>query len=278
MKKRKKTEKLKMKQVKEILRLSYECNLNQTQIAQSCNVSRATVQDYLGRAKATGMTVEDVHSLREEELKIRLGKKRGRSRNHAELDYQNLERELCKPGVTKALLWEEYIAQNPGGHCYSGFCSALRRWKKDNRLSMRQQHKAGEKLYVDYAGQTVPIYKKASNEISFYAQIFVAVLGASNLTFAEATASQEIKHWIGSHVRCFEYLGGVPEIVVPDNLKSGVTKAVFYDPLLNPRYRDLAEHYGTAVLPARSKCVLRCNWTAITRLNWTLFWSVATLF
>ena len=253
MKKRRMTEMLKMKQIKEILRLSYNCNLNQTQISESCNVSRATVQDYLRRAKAVGITIEDLDSLKEGELETRLGKKQYRTKSHADLDYQKLERELCKPGVTKALLWEEYIAQNPGGHCYSGFCSALRQWKKDNRLSMRQQHKAGEKLYVDYAGQTIPIYSKTSNEVVLKAQIFVAVLGASNFTFAEATASQEIKHWIGSHVRCFEYLGGTPEVVVPDNLKSGVTKAVFYDPQLNPKYRDLAEHYAIAVLPARSK-------------------------
>lgn len=242
-----------MKQAREILRLSYELKLNQTQVAQSCNVSRATVQDYLRRAKVAGIVLEDLRKLEEEELEERLGKKQGRSKHNAEPDYQQIERELCKPGVTKALLWEEYIAKNPGGHCYSGFCNALREWKQTNKLSMRQQHKAGEKLYVDYAGHTIPIYERGTNEVVLKAQIFVAVLGASNYTFAEATASQEVKHWTGSHVRCFEFLGGVPEVVVPDNLKSGVTKAVFYDPQLNPRYCELAEHYGIAVLPTRTR-------------------------
>ena len=206
MKRRKKTGVLKMKQAREILRLSYELKLNQSQIAQSCNVSRATVQDYLRRANVAGLELEEISKLDEGELEKRLGKKQGRSGQNAEPDYQKIERELCKPGVTKALLWEEYLVQNPGGHCYSGFCNSIREWKQANRLSMRQQHKAGEKAYVDYAGNTIPIYKRGTNEVVLKAQIFVAVLGASNYTFAEATASQEVKHVVEKFVPVFEDL------------------------------------------------------------------------
>jgi transposase len=118
---------------------------------------------------------------------------------------------------------------------------------------MRKQHKSGDKLFVDYAGATVPIYRQGTNEILFEAQLFVGVLGASNYTFAEATATQEIKNWLGSHRRCFEFFGGVPAAVVPDNLKSGVKKAFYYDPELNPAYREFAQHYGVAILPTRVK-------------------------
>jgi transposase len=148
------------------------------------------------------------------------------------------------------LLWEEYYAEHPNGYRYSQFCELYRRWSRKLKVSMRQIHKAGEKLFVDYAGHTLPIVNRYTGEIS-EAQVFVAVMGASNYTFAEATLSQNLSDWLGSHVRAFEFLGGVPEMVVPDNLKSAVSKPCRYDPELNPSYQDLAEHYGTAVIPAR---------------------------
>lgn len=148
------------------------------------------------------------------------------------------------------LLWEEYQAETPQGYRYSHFCELYRRWARKLKLSMRQVHKAGEKLFVDYAGHTLPIINPHTGEIT-NAQILVAVPGASNYTFAEATWSQGLPDWLGSHRRGFEFYGGVPEIVVPDNLKSAVSKPCRYDPDLNPSYQDLAEHYGTAVIPAR---------------------------
>jgi transposase len=148
------------------------------------------------------------------------------------------------------LLWEEYYAEHPNGYRYSQFCELYRRWARKLKVSMRQIHKAGEKLFVDYAGHTLPIVNRHTGEIS-EAQVFVAVMGASNYTFAEATLSQNLSDWLGSHVRAFEFLGGVPELVIPDNLKSAVSKPCRYDPELNPSYQDLAEHYGTAVIPAR---------------------------
>jgi len=136
---------------------------------------------------------------------------------------------------------------------YSGFCSVFHNWKKGTEISLSRNYKAGEYLFLDYAGMTVPIYKEFTDEILFQAQIFVCALGASNYIYAEATASQELKYWLGSQERAFEYYGGVPEIVVPDNLKSAVTAPCRYEPYVNKTYADFAEHYNIAVIPARSK-------------------------
>jgi len=250
MRRKSKTRVLEMKKIKEILRLK-SLGLSQTKIAQGANVSRSTVQDYLGRAEVAGVDYSAIESLEDSEISKLLGKQEKASKRKAKPDYHYIRRELSKKNVTLSLLWQEYLSEHPEGLSYSQFCESYRKWKKSNKLSMRQVHKAGERLFVDYTGHTIPIYRRGSNEVLFNAQIFVGVLGASNYTFAEATPSQESKHWLSSHRRCFEYLGGVPEIVVPDNLKSGVTKASFYEPSLNPGYKELAEHYGVAVLPAR---------------------------
>ena len=250
MKRRKKTEVLGMSKIKEVLRLK-ELGLNQTEISKSAKVSRATVQDYLRRATVSGVSSEELTALSEEELRERLGKNRRASARTVEPDHQYIARELRKKGVTLALLWQEYIEEHPQGCSYARFCERHRRFRKQHRLSMRQAHKAGEKLFVDYAGPTVPIYQRGTNNVLFEAQIFVGVLGASNYTYVEATESQELKHWLGSHRRCFEFLSGVPRVAVPDNLKSGVKSACYYDPEINPAYQNFAQHYGIAILPAR---------------------------
>ena len=139
---------------------------------------------------------------------------------------------------------------HPNGYNYSWFCDHYRRWLGKRDLSMRQNHRAGEKLFIDYAGHTIPVINRHTGEIT-EAQIFVAVMGASNYTFAEATASQSLPDWIGSHQRAFEFFGGVTELLVPDNLKSGVTTPHRYEPDMNPTYNDMAQHYGVAVIPAR---------------------------
>jgi transposase len=167
-------------------------------------------------------------------------------------DWAWVHAELRRPGVTLALLWQEYRLAHPQGFQYSWFCEHYRLWAAKIDVVMRQEHRAGEKLFVDYAGQTVPIIDRQTGEIR-QAQIFVAVLGTSSYTFAEATWSQKLPDWLGSHARCFAFLGGTSQILVPDNLRSGVTKAHRYEPDINPSYRDLAEHYGVAVLPARSR-------------------------
>ena len=165
-------------------------------------------------------------------------------------DWAAVHRELRRPGVTLMLLWEEYRAAHPEGFGYSWFCKRYEDWSGSLDVVMRQTHRAGEKLFVDDAGHTVEVVDPASGEIRT-AQIFVAVLGASNYTYAEATWSQGLSDWIGSHVRAFAYFDGVPAILVPDNLRSGVSKAHRYEPDLNPTYLELANHYGLAVVPAR---------------------------
>ena len=161
-----------------------------------------------------------------------------------------LHRERKKKGVTLQLLWHEYKEANPDGYQYSQFCELYRQWTQKLDVCLRQEYRAGEKLFVDYAGQTIPIQDPLTGETQ-EAYLFVATLGASNYTFAEATLSQDLPSWIQSHVHAFEFFHGVPEILIPDNLKTGVTHPCRYEPDINPTYLDLAEHYGTVVIPAR---------------------------
>jgi transposase len=164
------------------------------------------------------------------------------------MDY--VHRELRRKGVTLQLLWYEYKQEHPDGYQYSFFCEQYRNWAKKIDLPLRQKHLAGEKMFVDFAGQTVDIIDATTGEVS-KAHIFVAVLGASNYTYAEALSSESLPCWISAHINAFEYFAGVPQIVVPDNLKAGVTNPCRYEPDINPTYQDLAEHYGTTVIPTR---------------------------
>ena len=158
-------------------------------------------------------------------------------------DWSEVHRELRRKSVTLSLLWQEYKETHPEGLQYSRFCEQYRAWAGKLDLVMRQEHRAGEKLFVDYAGQTVPVVDRETGG-ERQAQIFVAVLGASSYTFAEATWTQTLPDWTASHVRAFEFIGGCPELVIPDNLRSGVSRAHRYEPDLNPTYLDLARHYG----------------------------------
>ena len=166
------------------------------------------------------------------------------------VDFAEVHRQLKRKGVTLFLLWQEYRAACPDGYQYSWFCERYGVWRGKLDVVMRQDHRAGEKLFVDYAGQTVGVIDRTTGELR-EAQVFVAVLGASNYTYAEATWTQGLPDWIGAHVRAFEFIGGAPELVVPDNLRSGVRKAHRYKPDINPTYQEMASHYGVAVLPAR---------------------------
>jgi transposase len=158
--------------------------------------------------------------------------------------------ELKRKRVTLQLLWYEYKKANPDGYQYSQFCNLYRKWVKKLDVVLRQEHRAGEKLFVDYAGQTVPVIDRSTGEI-FQAQLFLATLGASSYTFAEGTRAQDLPSWIKSHVHAFEFFGGIPQILVPDNLKTGITTPCRYEPDINPTYLDLAQHYGITVIPAR---------------------------
>ncbi len=171
-------------------------------------------------------------------------------RRKAEPDWTHVHRELRRPGVTLMLLWEEYRAREPGGYGYSRWCDLYRTWEGRLSPTMRQAHPAGERLFVDYAGQTVEVVDGRTGEVR-QAQVFVAAMGASSYTYAEATWTQTLPDWIGSHTRALAFFGGVPAQLVPDNPRVGVDRANWYEPGLNRTYLDLATHYGTAILPAR---------------------------
>jgi transposase len=240
-----------MRKVKDVLRLKYAAHFSNRQIADSIGVARSTVADYLRRAEMAGLAWPLPDDLDEEHLDRLLFRDSGAAASAFPVpDWTHLHRELRRKGVTLQLLWHEYKTEHPDGYQYSRFCDLYRTWCARLDLVMRQDHRAGEKLFVDYAGQAVDVVDPETGEIR-PAQIFVAVLGASNYTFAEATWTQSLRDWIASHVRAFSFFGGVPELIVPDNLKAGVSKAHRYEPDLNPTYQDLAEHYGMAVLPAR---------------------------
>lgn len=244
-----------MQKIREILRLKWECGLSLNQIASSCKSSKTAVRKCLRRAEAVGLKwplpagMDDI-GLERQLYPAAPSSEDGRQGTLPA--WSDIHMELKKKGVTLRLLWEEYKERQPGGIQYSWFCELYDLWRKKERLSMRQIHKAGEKLFVDYAGKTIPIINPETGKTR-QAEIFVAVWGASNFTFAEAVWSQELPSWISSHTRAFEYFRCVPEITVPDNLKSGVTKACRYDPDLNPTYRELSAHYGFAIIPARAR-------------------------
>jgi len=242
-------ERLPVRKIREVLRLKAD-GFSDRQIALMVGSSRSTVQSCLQRVHEAGLTWPLPAELAEATLHERLYRRSVPLSRTPQPDFAYLHRELQRRSVTRLLLWEEYKAAQPDGWQYSEFCDQYRRWLARQELVLRQDHAPGDKLFVDYAGQRMPITDRHTGQCQ-EAQIFVAVLGASNLSFAEATWSQALPDWLGSHVRALEYFGGVPRAMVPDNLKSGVLKAHRYEPTLNPAYQDFAEHYQVAILPAR---------------------------
>jgi transposase len=241
---------LSVRKIKEVLRLKAS-GLSNRQIAHICSIGRSTVADYLSRAAAAGLSWPLADNIRDESLeRLLFPPPPYPSTERCLPDWPKIHKELKRKGVTLALLWEEYKAQHPEGYQYSRFCELYREWRGKLKVWMRQVHKAGEKLFVDYCGQTAEVVDPVTGEVK-EAQIFVAVLGASNYAYAEATWTQSLADWIASHQRAFGYFGGVVELVVNDNLKSGVITASRYEPDLNPTYQDMATHFGTAILPAR---------------------------
>lgn len=244
-----------MHTIKEVLRLT-AAGLSQRQIAHNLDLSNGAVAKYQAAAHRASLSWPLPAELDDEALAQRLWSKtidpadgQSSSRRPA-LDFTYLHEQLKRKGVTRQLLWEEYRAEQPAGYSYTQFCFHYQEWKSRLKLVMRQTHRAGEKLFVDYCGPTVSVVNAVTGE-SKEAQIFVAVLGASNYTYAEATWTQGLADWIGAHTRAFSFYGGVTALVVPDNLKSAVTKACRYEPLLNTSYHEMLAHYSTAALPAR---------------------------
>ncbi|MCB0322559.1 MAG: IS21 family transposase [Bdellovibrionales bacterium] len=236
--------------VREILRLA-AAGFNQNQIAQSCNIARSTVQDYLRRAEVAALGHEQAKELDDEKLMRLLGKDgQRRLRKDVDIDFEKVAREIQRKGVTLELVWQEEVIQRGFEISYSTFCRRFKSWSKSSSYTMRQDYKPGDKAFVDYAGLTLPYIDGQSAEPR-RAQIFVACLGASDKIFAEATANQKVLSWIGSHCRACDYFGGVPAAFVPDNLKSGVRDPWWYEPEVNRSYQDFAEYYQTAILPTR---------------------------
>jgi transposase len=240
-----------MRKIKEVLRLRHEAGLSQRAIARTCLISKETVKSYLMKAEEAGVGWPLPEGLSEDDLEVKLFPlARGLGGGRREPVWAELHEELRKKGVTRRLLWLEYADSQTNSCSYPQFCERFNRWAKALHPTMRLMHKAGEKLFVDYAGVPMFYQDKTTGEVH-EVSVFVATMGASSATFTEAHASQALPCWIGGHVQAFEYFGGVPEVVVPDNAKTGVTSACFYEPDLNPTYQDMAQHYGTAVLPTR---------------------------
>lgn len=245
-----------MRRAHEILRLKYEAGLATREIVRRTGVARWTVRTLLDRFEARGLTWPLAGEVSEAELEELLfqeaGPKAG-GRRRSEPDWTVVHAELKRKHVTLQILWDEYIALNPEGYRYSRFCQLYRAWEGTLSLSMRQTYLGGEKLFVDYAGDTVPVViDRHTGEIR-QAHIFVAVMGASSLTYAEATWSEGLADWIGAHVRAFAFIGGAPKLVVPDNAKTAVVKACFYEPNVNRTYEEMLAHYNSAALPARPR-------------------------
>jgi len=242
-----------MRQIREVLRLKWECGFSDRKTARGCAISRPAVAEYVKRALAAGLSWPLLPAWDDATLEARLFPSVAVVVPARALpDLPTLHRELARKGVTLMLLWEEYKSAHPEGLQYSQFCRHYRAYAGKLDLAMRQVHRAGEKCFVDYAGQTVGVTDRATGELR-PAQIFVAVLGASNYTYCEATWTQKLPDWIGSHVRAFEYFQAVSELLIPDNLRSAVTRAHRYEPLLNETYAEMAAHYGVAILPARAR-------------------------
>ena len=243
---------LSMRQLRYLLRLRHD-GVSAREIGRRLGAARSTIQDNLKRSAAAGLTWPLADDVTDDVLEQRLFGRAGAptgQRRRVEPDWAALARELKRPGVTMMILWEEYREVQPDGYGYSRFCDLLRGFERRLTPVMRQHHVAGEKAFVDYSGKRIGIADPETGEIR-EAEIFVGVLGASNLTYAEATWTQGLPDWTGAHVRMFRFFGGAPKLLVPDNLKSGVNKASFYDPEINRTYGALATHYGVGVLPAR---------------------------
>lgn len=244
-----------MRKIKEILRLHWQAKLKVREIARSCGISHSTVREALKRAQSAQLSWPLPDGMDDTELEAMLYRQPGRIANPEAPDMNYIHRELASPTVhvTRYLLWQEYKTNHPDGLGYSQFCEYYRRWQQDADICMRQVHRAGEKMFVDFSGDTVAVVVNRNTGEVQKAEIFIAVLGASNYTYARACWSQDLPNWIDCHCRAFAYFGGVTRILVPDNPKAGVKKACYYEPDVNPTYQEMATYYGTVVIPTRPR-------------------------
>src|SRR6266566_4656409 len=246
-------QRLPMRKIRDVLRLRAG-GMSKRKIAASLSIGATAAGDCIRRSRRAGLSWPLPENLSDESLERILypppnvtAKDR-----RPQPDWAAIHRELRRSGVTLQLLWEEHRGVHPNGYGYSRFCELYRAWEARLSPTMRQSHVAGERMFVDYAGTTLEVIEPSTGEV-MTAQLFVAVLGASNYTYAEATRTQGLSDWIGSHTRGFAFTGGVPAMVVSDNLRSGITKACFYEPTVNRTYAEMAAHYDTAIVPARPR-------------------------
>jgi len=242
-----------MRKIRELVRLHEECGLSNRQIARALSISRPVVGDYLVNFKLSGLTYRSITTMDDDEvMRILETRRKERCERYRILSekFPYLVKELKKPGVTLELLWQEYQKQYPQGYCYSQFCYHFRVWHGLSSVSMHLEHKAGEEMFVDYTGKKLKICERTTRKEKGV-EVFVAILPASQLTYVEATETQKKEDWLKANEHALSYFGGVPGQIVPDCLKSAVTKGNKYEPDINPVYADFARHYGTAVVPAR---------------------------
>ena len=247
-------ERLPMRKVREVLRQRYACGASERVIAQSLGIGRTAVGEYIRRAAVIGITWPVPDELDDTALERKLFAPAGYNPPQSKPlpDWAHVHAELRRRSVTLALLWQDYRGQHPDGYGYSRFCDLYGEWRRGVTATMRQTHVAGEKLFVDFAGDTMPVFDAITGEVR-ETKIFVAVLGASNYTYVEARFSEGLPDWIGAHVNALAFLGGVPKAIVCDNLKAGVTTASRYEAGVNRTYQDLAAHYGTTIMPTRPR-------------------------
>ena len=282
-----------MGKVREVLRLRFECRRSYTEIAASAALGETTVHDYLRRAREASFTWEDARTLTDGEVEAKLfrGPKRSEPPVRVPVDFGWVHRELSRSGVTLQTLWVDYregakAAAPAKPYEYSRFCGLYAQWRKCLSVSMRQVHRAGEKVFIDYSGKKLHIADAATGQLT-EVELFVGVLGASNYTYVEATRSQKLGDFVGSNVRMFEFFGAVPEIVVPDQLRSAVSGPDRYEPDINPTYLEMAAHYGVTVIPARPRkpkdkakvegCVLIVQRWILAALRHRTFFSLADI-
>jgi len=242
-----------MKKIREIIRFSETTNMSERKIARALNISRPVVAQYIKDFNASGLTYEQIKGMADSKLLALFEKQKNKKcSNYEELSQQfpSVAIELKKTGVTLMILWNEYQREHPGGYSYSQFCYHFQVWRNASKITMHIEHKAGDKMFVDYAGDRLTIVNRRTGKEQ-PVEVFVAILGASQLTYAEASFSQKSGDWIRSNERAFIFFGGVTEAIVPDNLKSGVIRSDKYEPGINPMFDDFAEHYQTVILPAR---------------------------
>jgi transposase len=279
-----------MRHAREVLRLKFVGGVPTREIARRIGIAPSTVRTTIRRFQAAGLNWPLPDNITDAVLEARLFPEAGTKQGHrrqGEPDWASIHRELKRKHVTLSILWDEYIAHNPEGYRYSRFCELYRSWEGKLSVTMRQTHVGGDKLFVDYAGDTVPVIVDRLTGETRQAQIFVAVMGASNFTYVEATWTQTLGDWIGAHTRAFAALGGVPRLVVPDNAKVAVIKACLYEPQVNRTYAEMAAHYGTAILPTRphrprdkakvEAAVLIIERWILARLRHRRFYSLAEL-